>query len=263
MANDERKGFGAIIAETAAATAFWLVVGVALLASLFPILFPSQAAEFYFGVGNLPRAYSCAAKAAERSDDFYEKVKAANYALRLYETEGEAYAVLACAPELLAESETAFKSLDEANVAAVDKRYRPSVYSYRDRLAATLASATAENGETKIYIGGEPVNGNEAVNEKSSLVLVQIVEKVRSNKIADQAITTEFGTIDELIAYAKSYAETPRSGLDEVYAALVYARAIDSLEKRFTLTPEQTEYVKIGALAPAARYNELLANYVK
>lgn len=155
MAQEESKSFGNVIAETAIATLFWLIVGFALLASLFPVLFPAASARFYADLGNVPRAYDCAARAADTDGTVESRQKAVAYAVSLYDETGKTYGVLKSVPAFLKESGETFAEIDRKNIAALDKIYHPSVYSYRDYLAGVLAKVRTKEGKTYVFDGND------------------------------------------------------------------------------------------------------------
>lgn len=271
MAQEESKSFGNVIAETAIATLFWLIVGFALLASLFPVLFPAASARFYADLGNVPRAYDCAARAADTDGTVESRQKAVAYAVSLYDETGKTYGVLKSVPAFLKESGETFAEIDRKNIAALDKIYHPSVYSYRDYLAGVLAKVRTKEGKTYVFDGNDFVAGKIALassptSGSSSLVLVQVAEALKSGFVAD-SIAVNYGTADELISFAKAYVLLPREGLSQVYAALVYARFIKALDDKFALTDSQKSATEIeyngSVLTPSKYYDELLVGYVK
>lgn len=274
MEQDE-KSFGRVIAETAAATLFWLIAGLSLLAALFPIAFPSASARFYADLDNLPRAYDCAARAAKIDKTVTSRQVAVGYAVSIYEKTGASYAVTDCVPDFLSESEEVFKEIDRKNLAALDgedeKIYRPSVYSYRDYLAGVLAKVRAQEGNTYLFDGNTFVKGELAIKgETRSLVLVQLTEAAKST-LSDAVFTESYGGADELIEYAKKVVSVPADGvkatLGDVYSALVYARFYEAIETRFSLTDDQKENAKVRFgfenLTPKEYFNRLLTEYVK
>ena len=271
MEQDE-KSFGRVIAETAAATLFWLIAGLSLLAALFPIAFPSASARFYADLDNLPRAYDCAARAAKIDKTVTSRQAAVGYAVSIYEKTGASYAVTDCVPDFLSESEEVFKEIDRKNLAALDgddeKIYRPSVYSYRDYLAGVLAKVRAKEGNTYLFDGNTFVKGELAIKgETRSLVLVQLTEAAKST-FSDAVFTESYGSADELIVYAKQIITTPaETTLGNVYSALVYARFYSAIEKRFSLTDDQRETAKVRFevknLPPDEYYGELLKKYIE
>lgn len=265
----EEKSFGKIIAETAIATLFWLVVGLSLLAALFPIAFPSVSARFYADIDNLPRAYDCAARAARIDKTVDSRKKAVDYAVTIYEKSGATYAVSDCIPAFLTESDKVFEEIDRKNIAALGKEYHPVVRSYRDYLAEVLATVRASEGKTYLFDGENFVGGKIVLSgTPDTLVLVQLTAALSSGLSSDVVIQN-YGDADSLIAYARSIVTVPAEGmkpsLDDTYNALVYARFYKSLGGKFSLTEDQIETAKITYgyenLTPDKYYNRLLTGY--
>lgn len=184
---------------------------------------------------------------------------------------GKTYGVLKSVPAFLKESGETFAEIDRKNIAALDKIYHPSVYSYRDYLAGVLAKVRTKEGKTYVFDGNDFVAGKIALalsptSGSSSLVLVQVAEALKSGFVAD-SIAVNYGTADELISFAKAYVLSPREGLSQVYAALVYARFIKALDDKFALTDSQKSATKIeyngSVLTPSKYYDALLVGYVK
>lgn len=159
-----KESESSVIARTAIATLFWIVVSLALLLTAARAVFPLAAANVYLNFGNTARAYDCAASAARLhggDSRVNARIIAVNSSISLMgENPGE------YAEAVISETEAFFADtgcvdriplIDEYNVKNADKTMRPNLYSYADYISGENTRARFISGEQSASYFGKPV----------------------------------------------------------------------------------------------------------
>ena len=139
-----KESESSVIARTAIATLFWIVVSFALLLTAARAVFPLAAANVYLNFGNTARAYDCAASAARLhggDSRVNARIIAVNSSISLMgENPGE------YAEAVISETEAFF-----ADTGCVD------LYSYADYISGENTRARFISGEQSVSNFGKPV----------------------------------------------------------------------------------------------------------
>lgn len=174
---------GEIIAQTAIRALGAFLVIFALLFTLWTVLFPLTASNFYDEMGNLPRAYECAKTAVKTSsgaDRTNAKIKCVNYAISLYSQNPDAYAdcLIADTADFLIDSDCGerAKKIDDYNIASTPKSFHPAIYGYLDYIRSTNCKARVkQNGDDRVWVANQLVSLASALTTPSVSVAQQIV----------------------------------------------------------------------------------------
>lgn len=153
-----------VIAATAIRTLFWLLACLALLLTVVRVAFPLAAMNAYADLGNVPRAYDCAASAAKiykGETGVNARISCVNYSITLMSENPTEYA-----SAVKRDTEAFFADtgcvdriplIDEYNVKNADKTMRPNLYSYADYISGENTRARFILGEESVSYYGKPV----------------------------------------------------------------------------------------------------------
>ncbi len=153
-----------VIAATAIRTLFWLLACLALLLTVVRVAFPLAAMNAYADLGNVPRAYDCAASAAKiykGETGVNARISCVNYSITLMSENPTEYA-----SSVKRDTEAFFADtgcvdriplIDEYNVKNADKTMRPNLYSYADYISGENTRARFILGEESVSYYGKPV----------------------------------------------------------------------------------------------------------
>lgn len=153
-----------VIAATAIRTLFWLLACLALLLTVVRVAFPLAAMNAYADLGNVPRAYDCAASAAKiykGETGVNARISCVNYSITLMSENPTEYA-----SAVKRDTEAFFADtgcvdriplIDEYNVKNADKTMRPNLYSYSDYISGENTRARFILGEESVSYYGKPV----------------------------------------------------------------------------------------------------------
>lgn len=153
-----------VIAATAIRTLFWLLACLALLLTVVRVAFPLAAMNAYADLGNVSRAYDCAASAAKiykGETGVNARISCVNYSITLMSENPTEYA-----SAVKRDTEAFFADtgcvdriplIDEYNVKNADKTMRPNLYSYADYISGENTRARFILGEESVSYYGKPV----------------------------------------------------------------------------------------------------------
>ena len=153
-----------VIAATAIRTLFWLLACLALLLTVVRVAFPLAAMNAYADLGNVPRAYDCAASAAKiykGETGVNARISCVNYSITLMSENPTEYA-----SSVKRDTEAFFADtgcvdriplIDEYNVKNADKTMRPKLYSYAYYISGENTRARFILGEESVSYYGKPV----------------------------------------------------------------------------------------------------------
>ncbi len=161
MQYDERQSTNEteIIGLTALETLFRIVVIFPLLFVMWTLIFPSSAAQFYYEVGNNPRAYICYDRAVEKAsgeDEVNFRIKCVNLALLLEGESDEYNAEVIKHTEKFLFSDACLDravKIDDYSIVSTSPLLHPSLYGYADYLRECNAKARAKNNDFRVMVG--------------------------------------------------------------------------------------------------------------
>ncbi|MBR2989296.1 MAG: hypothetical protein IKC64_06215 [Clostridia bacterium] len=191
MQNDEQKVIsqteGEIIAVTAVKTLGVFTVVFALLFTLWTLLFPMSASNFYDELGNQTRAYECAKVAVKTTsgvDKTNAKIKCVNYSISLYgKNESYARCLITDTADFLLDDDCVERAsvIDQYNLASTPKSFHPAIYGYLDYVRSQNVKARAKQGDGKIWVEQELKSLNEALSSVTVSTAQQLVTLIGAN----------------------------------------------------------------------------------
>lgn len=238
MQNDEQKVTtqteGEIIATTAVKTLGVLTVVFALLFTLWTLLFPSVASNFYDELGNQTRAYECAKIAVKTSSGVEKvnaKIKCVNYAISLYgQNASYADCLIADTTDFLLNNECVSRAekIDEYNIASSPKSFHPAIYGYLDYVRSQNLKARASGGDSKMWVGQTLKTLDQALGEVTVSTAQQLVTLVSVNpSLVDSAQAKAFASAYLMAITTKAddyFTQSSAVSLELVYEAYAYGK---------------------------------------
>lgn len=258
--NTKAKSEVNVMVAAALSTLFWLVVAVALAAAVFRICFPLAAMRLYEDMGNIPRAYECAAQAARSGRDSADRVNArlkrTNFAISLMRTDEKEYAreTADAIEQFLSDPSCLDRAelVDEYNLRSSAAKLHPNLYSYADYLHSENARARYILGEQKLYRCEGYVTAKEAlgavVSPEETAVLFGQIAAVAGQASASGDKTPDLAP-NELTVRAKQYIAEVLAGIGDK-PALRDVYLVKAYEKLYTR-------LSYGGYLSAAELNEL------
>ena len=150
-----------LIGLTALETLFLMVVVFPLLFVMWTLIFPSASAQFYYEVGNNPRAYICYERAVEKAKGEEEvnlRIKCVNLALVLAEESSEYNEEIIEHTEKFLFSDECLEravKIDDYSIVSTSPLLHPSLYGYADYLRECNAKARAKKNDFRVMVGKE------------------------------------------------------------------------------------------------------------
>lgn len=245
-----------VIATTAAKAVYWVIIAVALLFTLYRVVFPYSAMKLYDDLGNVPRAYECArqtANGARGEKKVNARISCVNYCITLFGENPDEYAaeLERNTYEFLTDGDCVkrIELIDEYNVKNAGAAIKPNLYSYYAYLHAENARARLYQGKTDLLSGGEYVNADELISGelplKDGAVVLGQISAMLESLTADGKTEITFLSVNKLTEYAAKYAEEVLSvaedkpTLEQTYLLKAYEKLIARLSAG-GFTDEQT-----------------------
>ena len=225
---------GEIIAQTAIRALGAFLVIFALLFTLWTLLFPLTASDFYSDLGNSPRAYECAKVAVKTSsgeDKTNAKIKCVNYAITLYGENPDSYAncLIDDTADFLLDSACVAraKKIDDYNISQTAKSFHPAIYGYLDYVRSLNCKARVRlNGDDRVWVGNQLTTLSNAKAVPSISVAQQLIAILSVKDLSNYDATADKNLVNTLAqqvvqTYQSAYQLTNKPSLDFLYETYV------------------------------------------